>query len=274
VTENTSDFHSEVLPIAGYRPEAMVDALRICKLMNKLHRRNEPASTKQKSEKTWVSGKWGYRVDARGRNRAYGAERRAVPMTDRSCALRNFASSSRHSDLFADQLHTRNLCLEGSRPAAAIDRFPDLEDLELSRDVKRSTPAGRLCAVKSGARFTRGHETVVVVAEHAPSRSVVSRLLKRMRYRVVEAANGKEAQKLVAGERRIDLLLAEFSALGASGVELVRWFSVNRPETKVLVASDWLWEVESCLGDLPRVGVLANQFTPTELARMVRAILH
>jgi uncharacterized protein YejL (UPF0352 family) len=35
-----------------------------------------------------------------------------------------------------------------------------------------------------------------------------------------------------------------------------------------------LWEVESCLGDLPQVGVLAKHFTPTELARMVRAILH
>src|SRR5213592_456614 len=43
-----------------------------------------------------------------------------------------------------------------------------------------------------------------------------------------------------------DLLLAEFSALGTSGVELARWFSAKRPEIKVLVASDWLWEVESC----------------------------
>jgi CheY-like chemotaxis protein len=120
----------------------------------------------------------------------------------------------------------------------------------------------------------RGHGTVFVVAEHAPSRGVVSRLLKRMGYRVVEAANGIEAQQLVAGEKRIDLLLAEYSALGTSGVELVRWFSANRPEIKVLVASDWFWEVESRLGDLPRVGVLAKQFTPRELARMVRAILH
>ena len=78
---------------------------------------------------------------------------------------------------------------------------------------------------------------------------------------------------MAGAEKAVDLLLAEFAALGTNGVELVRWFSANRPETKVLVAADWLWEVESCLGDLPRVGVLAKQFTPTELARMVRAIL-
>ena len=149
-----------------------------------------------------------------------------------------------------------------------------LRRLKQSKNVKRRTPAGKLSAVKSGARSLRGHETVVVVAEHAPSRSVVSRLLKRMGYRVVEAANGMEAQRLAAGEKRIDLLLAEYSALGTTGVELVRWFSANRPEIKVLVAADWLWEVESCLGDLPQVGVLAKQFTPAELARMVRVILH
>ena len=34
-----------------------------------------------------------------------------------------------------------------------------------------------------------------------------------MGYRVVEAANGIEVQQLAAGERRVDLLLAEFSAL-------------------------------------------------------------
>ena len=146
--------------------------------------------------------------------------------------------------------------------------------LTQSKNIRRRTSAGKLTAVKSGARSLRGQETVVVVAEPALGRGVLARRLKRLGYRVVEAANAIEAQRLAASERRIDLLLTEFSALRTSGVELVRWFSANRPEIKVLVASDWLWEVESCLGDLPRVGVLAKQFTPTELARMVRAILH
>jgi len=119
----------------------------------------------------------------------------------------------------------------------------------------------------------RGTETVVVVDEETPRRGVLVRLLQRLGYRVLVAASGMEARRLAGPEKTVDLVLAEFSALGTSGVELVRWFSANRPETKVLVAADWLWEVESCLGDLPRVGVLANQFTPTELARMVRAIL-
>ena len=114
---------------------------------------------------------------------------------------------------------------------------------------------------------------MVVVEESTAARHVLVRILQRLGYRVLEAANGLEARALTGSERNIDLVLADFSALGSSGVELVRWFSANRPETKVLVAADWLWEVESCLGDLPGVGVLAKQFTPAELARMVRAIL-
>jgi CheY-like chemotaxis protein len=113
----------------------------------------------------------------------------------------------------------------------------------------------------------------MVVHEDAPSRRELVRLLRQLGYRTAGTADGMEAQRLAGRGRRIDLLLAEFSALGTRGVELVRWFSANHQETKVLVAADWLWEAEAYLGDLPRVGVLAKEFTPAELARMVRAIL-
>ena len=140
---------------------------------------------------------------------------------------------------------------------------------------RRRTVAGKqsMARLATWPGSLRGHETVVVVEENEASRGVLVRLLQRLGYRVLVAATGMEARRLAASETTIDLVLAEFSALGTSGVELVRWFSANRPKTKVLVAADWLWEVESCLGDLPRVGVLAKQFTPAELARMVRAIL-
>lgn len=149
-----------------------------------------------------------------------------------------------------------------------------------SKKTSAARRRGRVAAGRAGpARLStwpgslRGTETVVVVDEVGPRRGVLVRLLQRLGYRVLEATDGIEARRLAGSEKTVDLLLAEFAALGTNGVELVRWFSANRPETKVLVAADWLWEVESCLGDLPRVGVLAKQFTPTELARMVRAIL-
>jgi CheY-like chemotaxis protein len=141
--------------------------------------------------------------------------------------------------------------------------------------TRRRVTSGKSSVARRSAwpASLRGSETVVIVEENLATRHVLVRLLKRLGYHVLEAASGLEARGLAASERNIDLVLADFSALGTSGVELVRWFSANRPGTKVLVAADWLWEVESCLGDLPGVGVLAKQFTPAELARMVRAIL-
>jgi len=73
--------------------------------------------------------------------------------------------------------------------------------LKQRKNARRRTPAGKLSDVKSGARSLRGHETVVVVAERAPTRGAVARLLKRLGYRVVEAANGIEAQRLAAGQK-------------------------------------------------------------------------
>ena len=147
--------------------------------------------------------------------------------------------------------------------------------LKRSHVGRRRSGRGRLSSPR--LRVRRGSasqtKTVVVVDEDRRSRRVLVRLLEQLGYRVMEAANGVEARRLAATAKRIDLLLAEFCALGHSGVELIKWFSANRPEISVLVASDWLWEVESCLGDLPRVGVLAREFTAVELSRMVRAVL-
>ncbi len=138
--------------------------------------------------------------------------------------------------------------------------------LAMSTDSDIALASGDLAAAVGGKA------TVVGVEDDALGRGVLAHLLQRLGYAVAEAASGIEAQSL-AGGRRIDLLLAKFSALGSNGVELVKWFSANRPETKVLVAADWWWEVESCLGDLPRVGIFAAEFTPPERARMVHAVL-
>ena len=116
-------------------------------------------------------------------------------------------------------------------------------------------------------------ETVLLVVADPLLRGVLTQVLTQLGYRVLNAATGISAQRMAREEKRIDLLLAEFSSLTTSGLELVRWFCLNRTETKVLIASDALWDIEACLGDLPRLAVLAMPFTPSELARMVRTIL-
>jgi len=112
-------------------------------------------------------------------------------------------------------------------------------------------------------------KTVMVLDARPLDRAVLVRQLRKLGLRVVEAASEMDARRLAGAEPRIDLLLANLAALTTGEVELVRWFCVNQRECEVLVVTDSLWEVEVCLGDLPRLGVLLKPFTPARLARAV-----
>ena len=152
-------------------------------------------------------------------------------------------------------------------------RFRRLKTGKIMRGGRR-IQVGKARFVRPAASrdLLRGKKTVIVVDEVSLNRVALARILRSLGYRVLEAGSGIEAQGLAHTEELIDLLLVEVTALGTAGVELVRWFTTNRPETKVLVAAESLWEVEACLGDLPQLGVLAKPFTPAELVRMVRMI--
>jgi CheY-like chemotaxis protein len=145
-------------------------------------------------------------------------------------------------------------------------------EVQMSRMPVAKAELGCAMMEASVTRDTES-ETVLLVVADPLLRGVLTQVLTQLGYRVLNAATGVSAQQMAREKKRIDLLLAEFSSLTTSGLELVRWFCLNRTETKVLVASDALWDIEACLGDLPRLAVLAMPFTPSELARMVRTIL-
>ena len=57
---------------------------------------------------------------------------------------------------------------------------------------------------------TRGHETILVVEDEAPVRSLLQRVLRGLGYRVLTASNGAEALQITAGNgRHLDLLLTD-----------------------------------------------------------------
>src|SRR5439155_14219739 len=127
---------------------------------------------------------------------------------------------------------------ETNKPAVSVSSLRSKLD---KAGRRRRVVAGKIGWEQAQAlpHSLRGHETVVVVDEDSGTRVVLARLLEGLGYRVLQAANGLEAQRLAVSERRIDVLLAGFSALGASGVRLIRWFAGHRPDTNVLVASEW-----------------------------------
>jgi DNA-binding response OmpR family regulator len=74
----------------------------------------------------------------------------------------------------------------------------------------------------------------------------------------------------VANEERIDLLILDLETIG---LELARWFRAMYPQTKVLVTSSALWDLNYRVGDLQEIAFLSKPFTPPKLVRLVRRIL-
>jgi len=119
----------------------------------------------------------------------------------------------------------------------------------------------------------RGTETVLVVDDPLAPRGALANLLRQLGYQVLEAPDAVEARRLVETHRRIHLLLLNLSTPEPSDLQLALWFRAIYPETKVLVTSGSLWELNFQLGVSQQVALLAKPFTTLELAQMVRRVL-
>jgi len=114
---------------------------------------------------------------------------------------------------------------------------------------------------------------VLVVDDEPISRGVMVHILQRFGYRVLETSAVLEAQHLAAGKEKIDLLITDLNDAKTSPLELALWFRALYPQTKVLLASDSVWELDYRLCELQQIGLLAKPFTAFRLARMVREVL-
>jgi PAS domain S-box-containing protein len=89
--------------------------------------------------------------------------------------------------------------------------------------------------------FPVGSETVLLVEDEPSVRDLASRLLKQQGYKVLEAANGEEALRLVqenTGEK-IHLLLTDVVLPQMGGKELADQLKIFRPDIKVLYTSGY-----------------------------------
>ncbi len=89
--------------------------------------------------------------------------------------------------------------------------------------------------------FPVGSETVLLVEDEPSVRDLANRLLKQQGYKVLEAANGEEALRLVqenTGEK-IHLLLTDVVLPQMGGKELADQLKISRPDIKVLYTSGY-----------------------------------
>ena len=123
-------------------------------------------------------------------------------------------------------------------------------------------------------RAPAGTQTVLVVEDAEGLRELVTRLLKRLGYVVIVAANADEALRLFEENPSIDVLLTDVVMPGASGAELSRQLLERRPSLKVLYMSGYTDEAIVHHGVLkPGIALLNKPFTSDELGRKIREVL-
>lgn len=118
-------------------------------------------------------------------------------------------------------------------------------------------------------------QTILVVEDEAPLRTMVVRVLRKLGYQTLQAAGGRAALELVERhEGTIDLLLTDVIMPGMGGMELGNAMRVRLPGIKVVYMSGYADEAIRWEGaDQGKIRLLAKPFAPQALSRMLREAL-
>jgi two-component system cell cycle sensor histidine kinase/response regulator CckA len=117
-------------------------------------------------------------------------------------------------------------------------------------------------------------QTVLVVEDAEGVRELTKRLLQRLGYTVLVAANADEALRLFEQHPSIDLLLTDVVMPGASGPELTKRLVEERRALRVIYMSGYTEEAIVEHGVLkPGIAFLHKPFTSETLGQKIREVL-
>src|SRR5258707_2076563 len=93
-------------------------------------------------------------------------------------------------------------------------------------------------------KLPSGAETILVLEDDISVRHISVRVLRKLGYQVIEAANSDDAQRLITPSdgRQIDLLLTDMVMPRMSGRHFAKWLNQTSPHTKVIFVSGYLEE--------------------------------
>jgi CheY-like chemotaxis protein len=131
-------------------------------------------------------------------------------------------------------------------------------------------------AAEPAAVVVVGGETILLVEDEPGVRAVVSRLLRRSGYSLLEAASGEEAVELMDGDRLagVDLVITDVVMPGLTGPELAARLRLARPRLKILYMSGYTDAALQSHGALaPGVDLIEKPFSLEVLAARVRLLL-
>jgi PAS domain S-box-containing protein len=115
-------------------------------------------------------------------------------------------------------------------------------------------------------------ETVLLVEDEAGVRLLSKRILENAGYRVLEAENGDDAERVFGAlARSINLLVTDVMMPGCGGPELLRRLQVHAPALRVLYMSGYTEQSAVSKGRVdPDLPFVQKPFTAAEFLRQVR----
>ncbi len=115
-------------------------------------------------------------------------------------------------------------------------------------------------------------ETILLVEDNEGLRKVGRSILESLGYRVLTAANGREALAVYEGDASVDLVIAEVVIPEMGGKELVRELRRSDPTIKVLGITSYV--VEQAARELREAGFLSVISKPFRVETLARVIHH
>jgi signal transduction histidine kinase len=130
-------------------------------------------------------------------------------------------------------------------------------------------------AVAPAAPAAAHHETILVVEDDEDVRANSVDNLRELGYRVVEAADGAAALRLIETDASVQLLFTDVGLPGGmNGRQLADEARLRRPDLKVLFTTGYARNAIVHHGRLdPGVELIAKPYTYAALAKKIRAIL-
>ena len=119
-----------------------------------------------------------------------------------------------------------------------------------------------------------GSETILVVEDHDGLREYSTSVLRELGYRVLEAAEGREALELLTSHQDVQLLFTDVVLPGLNGRQLADQALLVRPSLKVLFTTGYTRNAIVHNGRLDKgVELITKPFTFAALAAKVRQVL-
>jgi len=127
----------------------------------------------------------------------------------------------------------------------------------------------------TAAPVHRASETVLLVEDESGVRQLSKRILDNAGYRVLEAANGDDAERMFAQHAgAIDLVITDVIMPGCGGPELLERLQRRQPDLRVLYMSGYSEQSAAQKAGFDRgLPFVQKPFTAAELVRQVRDAL-